>query len=272
MLGSSGEADDAVQETWLRISRADVSEIENFGGWLTTIVSRISLDILRSRASRREEPLAPDWDNPEPSFALGADPEHESLLADAVGPALLVVLDTLGPAERLAFVLHDLFGVPFDEIAPIVGRSPAAARQLASRARRRVRGMSTSAENVDQIRQQAIVDAFLAASRDGEFAELVRLLDPEVVLRADQTAVAMGAAPEIRGARDVAGRFAAGARVARLALIDGVAGAVWMAGRRPRIVFRFGFSADRIAAIEIIADPEHLQSIDVVTYRNSAQE
>jgi RNA polymerase sigma-70 factor (ECF subfamily) len=269
MLGSRSEAEDAVQEAWLRLSRTDTSAVDNFAGWLTTVVSRVSLDMLRSRASRREEALAPDAVDPELTRAAGPDPEHEALLADAMGPALLIVLDTLSPPERLVFVLHDLFGVPFDEIAPIVDRSPAAARQLASRARRRVRGMSTSTRNADQIRQQAIVDAFLAASRDGDFEALVRLLDPAVVLRADRVAVEMGVAPEAHGVKEVAGRFAGGARVARLALIDGAAGAAWMSGRRPRIVFSFTFSGDRISAIEIIADPKRLETMDVATYRST---
>jgi RNA polymerase sigma-70 factor (ECF subfamily) len=265
MLGSQSEADDAVQETWIRLSRSNADEVENFGGWLTTVVSRVSLDMLRSRRSRREEPfdpattelLIPDED--------GIDPEREAVMADAIGPALLVVLDTLTPAERLAFVLHDLFGVPYDEIAPIVARTPATARQLASRARRRVRGASMLTQNVDQIRLYTIVDAFLAAARDGDFDSLVSLLDPGVELRADQAAIEMGSAPVLRGARDVAGRFAGGAQVARTALIDGVAGAVWMTGRQPRIIFSFTFSDDRIAAIEIIADPVRLKTIDVAT-------
>jgi RNA polymerase sigma-70 factor (ECF subfamily) len=263
MLGSQSEAEDAVQETWIRLSRSRTDEVENFGGWLTTVVSRVSLDMLRSRQSRREESIDPATTELLIPDADGVDPEQEAVMADSIGPALLVVLDTLAPAERLAFVLHDLFGVPYDEIAPIVGRNPAAARQLASRARRRMRGASMLTRDVDQVRQYAIVDAFLAAARDGDFDALVSLLDPDVVLRADQVAAAMGTAPELRGAVDVAGRFVGGAQVARTALVDGIAGAVWMSGKQPRIVFSFAFSGGRIAAIEIIADPKHLEAIDV---------
>src|SRR5712671_6740213 len=206
MLGSLSEADDAVQESWLHLSRSDTSGVENLGGWLTTVVARVCLDMLRSRNSRREEPL--DMHVPEPIVSRedGIDPEHEALLADSVGLALLVVLNTLNPAERLAFVLHDLFAVPFDEIAPIVGRSPTAARQLASRARRRVQGGAT-VPDVDLTRQRAVVDAFLAASRGGDFDALLALLDPDVVLRADAAAVQMGSAPEVLGAAEVAATF-----------------------------------------------------------------
>src|SRR4051812_26140839 len=189
MLGSVSEADDAVQEAWLRLSRSDASAIENMGGWLTTVVARVSLNMLRSRKARAEEPLGPHLPEPIVSRADGVDPEHEALLADSVGLALLVVLETLGPAERLAFVLHDMFGVPFDEIAPIVGRSPAAARQLASRARRRVQGAAPAPE-VDVVRQREVVDAFLAAARGGDFRALVAVLDPDVVLRVDRGAAA----------------------------------------------------------------------------------
>jgi RNA polymerase sigma-70 factor (ECF subfamily) len=189
MLGSASEADDAVQEAWLRLGRADAGGIENLRGWLTTVVARICLDMLRSRTSRREEPLGPHVPDPIESRSGGIDPEQEALLADSVGPALLVVLETLAPAERLAFVLHDLFGVSFDEIASIVGRSPAAARQLASRARRRVRGAAPTS-SADVSRQREIVAAFLAASRNGDFTQLLALLDPDVVLRADEAAAA----------------------------------------------------------------------------------
>ena len=193
MLGSLSEADDAVQESWLRLSRSDTSGVENLGGWLTTVVARVCLDMLRSRKSRREEPL--DVHVPEPivSREAGTDPEHEALLADSVGLALLVVLETLAPAERLAFVLHDMFAVPFDEIAPIVGRSPAAARQLASRARRRVQGCGRALPDADLTRQREVVDAFLAAARGGDFDALLAVLDPDVVLRADRAAVPAGA-------------------------------------------------------------------------------
>jgi RNA polymerase sigma-70 factor (ECF subfamily) len=261
MLGSLSEADDAVQESWLRLSRSDTSGVENLGGFLTTVVARVCLDMLRSRRSRREEPL--DLHLPEPvvSGADGTDPEHEALLADSVGPALLVVLDTLAPAERLAFVLHDMFAVPFDQIAPIVGRSPAAARQLASRARRRVHGATVP--DADLTRQRTVVDAFLAASRDGDFDALLALLDPDVVLRADHAAVQVGASKEVHGAAAVAATFAGRARAARPALVNGVAGAVWAPRGRPRIVFDFTMSDGKIVAIELLADPERLRRLDL---------
>src|SRR5436305_2614807 len=232
MLGSASEADDAVQESWLHVSRSGTGDVRNLGGWLTTVVARVCLDMLRSRRSRREEPVGTDLPEPVAGRAAGTDPEHEALLADSVGPALLVVLDTLAPAERLAFVLHDMFAVPFDEIAPIVGRSPAAARQLASRARRRVQGPA-AAPDADPGRQREVVDAFLAASRGGDFDALLALLDPDVVLRADGTAVRAGAPGEARGAVAVAGTFSGRARVAQPALVDGMAGAVWAPGGRP---------------------------------------
>src|SRR5437870_5514180 len=203
MLGSGSEADDAVQEAWLRVSRSDPSDVENLGGWLTTIVARLCLDMLRSRTARREEPLDADVLGPVVGREDSTDPEREALLADAVGPALLVVLETLAPSERVAFVLHDMFDLPFDEIAPIVGRTPAAARQLASRARRRVQG-AAAVPDADLTRQRAVVDAFLAASRGGDFDALLAVLDPDVVLRADGTAVQAGASKEVRGAAAVA--------------------------------------------------------------------
>jgi RNA polymerase sigma-70 factor (ECF subfamily) len=263
MLGSPSEAEDAVQEAWLRVSRADTGRVENLGGWLTTVVARVSLDMLRARGARREEPL--DDHLPDPAAVLPreeTDPEQEALLADAVGPALLVVLDTLTPAERLAFVLHDLFGVPFDEIAAILGRSPAAARQLASRARRRVQGAAPD-PGADRTRQRRVVDAFLAAARDGDFNALVALLDPGVVLRADPAAVQVGADAEVRGAAAVAGTFAGRARVARPALVDGVPGAVWAPGGRPRVAFAFSFAGGRIAAIDLVADPDRLRQVEL---------
>ena len=234
MLGSASEADDAVQESWLRLSRAGTDGVENLGGWLTTIVARVSLNMLRSRTLRREEPIdAPVTGQQAAEPAGGTDPEHEAVLADSVGLALLVVLDTLTPAERLAFVLHDMFAMPFEEIAPIVERAPAATRQLASRARRRVQGADT-APDTDLARRREIVRAFLAASRNGDLGALVTMLDPDVVLRADQTVVRIGAEAEVRGAPAVAGFFSGRARAARLALIDGVAGLVWASGGRPR--------------------------------------
>ena len=272
MLGSTSEADDAVQETWLRLSRSDTSGVENLGGWLTTVVGRVSLDMLRSRRSRREGPLEeplgqpPDARVPQPSASRGdgTDPEHEALLADSVGLALLVVLDTLNPAERLAFVLHDMFGVPFDEIAPIVGRSPSAARQLASRARRRrVRGAPTALD-ADLTRQREVVDAFLAAARAGDFDALVAVLDPEVVLRADSGAVLTGAPREVRGAPAVAKRAAKGrARAARRALVNGVVGVVVAPRGRLLMVLSFTISGGKIVEIDAIADPERVSQLDL---------
>ncbi|MCW2647716.1 MAG: putative polymerase sigma factor [Pseudonocardiales bacterium] len=262
MLGSMSEAEDAVQESWLRLSRSDTSDVENLGGWLTTVVARVSLDMLRSRKSRREDPLDPNLPEPIVSPADGTDPEHEALLADSVGPALLVVLDTLPPAERLAFVLHDLFAVPFDEIADIVGRSPAAARQLASRARRRVQGVTPP--DGDRTRQREVVDAFLAASRGGDFDALLALLDPDVVLRADSAAVIAGAAGELVGAAAVAETFFGRARTAQSAVIDGAAGLVWAPGGQPRVVFGFTIENGKIVEIELLADPARLGELDLV--------
>src|SRR6185503_2480627 len=215
MLGSTSEADDAVQEAWLKVSRADTGDVDNLSGWLTTVVARVCLDMLRTRRSRPEEPAGHHV--PESRYPSDVqDPEQEALLADAIGPALLVVLDALAPAERLAFVLHDMFAVPYDRIAEIVGCSPAAARQHASRARRRVQG---SAPDADPTRQREVVDAFLSASRNGDFDGLLRLLDPDVVLRADRAAVEMGAEEGARGAKAVAETFSGRARVARTALL-----------------------------------------------------
>jgi RNA polymerase sigma factor (sigma-70 family) len=261
MLGSSSEADDAVQEAWLRLSRADTGAVDNLGGWLTTVVARVCLDMLRARTARREEPLGPHLPDPVVSREDGLDPEHEALLAEGVGLALLVVLDTLTPAERLTFVLHDLFAVPFEEIAPILGRSPAAARQLASRARRRLQG--APAPDTDLARRRAVVDAFLAASREGNFEALVALLHPDVVLRADQAAVRAGASREVRGAANVAGSFAGRARAARPALVDGAAGAVWAPGGQPRVVFGFTIADGRIVGIDLVADPERLGQLEL---------
>jgi RNA polymerase sigma factor (sigma-70 family) len=264
MLGSASEADDAVQEAWLRLSRSDTAGVANLGGWLATVVARVCLDLLRSRESRREEPLDAHVADPITSRDNSIDPEQEALLADSVGLALLVVLDTLDPAERLAFVLHDLFDVPFDEIAPIVGRSPTAARQLASRARRRVRGQSAAMDSdVDLTSQRNVVDAFLAASRTGDFEALLALLDPEVVLRADDAGVALGVWSGVRGAQDMARRFA-GVRGARPALMNGAVGAVWAPGGQPRVAFVFTITDGKIAAIDCIADPEHLRQLDPV--------
>ncbi|MEA2574965.1 MAG: hypothetical protein QOH93_2263 [Chloroflexia bacterium] len=265
MLGSQNEADDAVQEAWLHLSRSGTSDVKNLGGWLTTIVARVCLDMLRARTSRREEPLGTHVPEPVLSHDDSTNPEHEVLLADSVGVALLVVLETLDPAERLAFVLHDIFAVPFDEIAPIVGRSPAAARKLASRARQRVRGASKQPtvhtvpdRRSYDTRHREVVAAFLAASRGGDFDALVSLLDPDVVLRADSAAVATGASKQVHGAVAVAGTFSGRARTAQLALVNGVVGAVWSQGGQPRVVFRFAISNGKIVEIELAADPEFL--------------
>jgi RNA polymerase sigma factor (sigma-70 family) len=261
MLGSASEADDAVQETWLRLDRADTSGVGNLGGWLTTVVARVCLDMLRARRSRREEPTGARLPDPVAGDRDGDDPEHEALLSEGVGLALLVVLDTLTPAERVAFVLHDLFAVPFDQIAAILGRSPAAAKMLASRARRRVEGAAVP--DTDRRRQRAVVEAFLAASRGGDFEALVALLHPEVVLRADQAAVAAGADREVRGAPSVARSFSGRARFARPALVNGAPGAVWAPGGRPRVVFAFTIEDGKVVGIELLADPERLRRLDL---------
>ena len=266
MLGSMSDADDAVQETWLRLSRADTSSVENLTGWLTTVVARVSLDMLRSRTSRREEPFGDAVPEPPARHEQRVDPEHEAVLADSVGLALLVVLDTLAPAERLAFVLHDLFGVPFDEIASILGRSPAAAKQLASRARRRVQGAASDDIETDLVRQRAVVEAFLAASRGGDFDALLALLDPNVVLRADSTVVNRPRAnmpAEVRGALAVAGTFGGRAAGAQTALIDGFVGAVWAWGGRPLAVFDFRIAHGKIVSIEVVGDPERLGQLEL---------
>jgi RNA polymerase sigma factor (sigma-70 family) len=266
VLGSGSEADDAVQETWLRLSRSGADGVENLGGWLTTIVARVSLNMLRSRTSRREEPMdTPVAGQPVAGPVPGTDPEHEAVLADSVGLALLVVLDTLTPAERLAFVLHDMFAVPFEEIAPIVERSSAATRQLASRARRRIQQAGPGDPiHPEASRQRDVVAAFLAASREGDFEALLAMLDPDIVLRADAEAAQIGADSEVVGARAVAGTFSGRAAAARPALIDGAAGAVWAQGGQPRVVFAFTITGGKIAAIEMIADPERIDRLEVV--------
>ncbi|MFD3910953.1 sigma-70 family RNA polymerase sigma factor [Streptomyces sp. NPDC058603] len=262
ILGSLSEADDAVQETWLRLSRSGADGVENLGGWLTTVIGRICLDMLRTRASRREEPLDTYVPGPADSRTGPLGPEHEALLTDAVSSALLVVLDTLTPAERLAFVLHDLFAMPFTEVAPILERTPAAARQLASRARRRVRDAPT-ATDVDPVRRREIVAAFLAATRDGDFDALLALLDPDVVVRADQAVVKAGAAGEVRGAAAVARTILGRAKALRPALVNGTAGAVAAPGGRPRVVFGFTIMGGRITGIDLRAAPEWLGGLDV---------
>ena len=260
MLGSSDQAEDAVQETWIRLSRSDASDVANLRGWLTTVIARVSLDMLRSRSALREEALETgvSTERADPDSAL--DPESEAVMADSVGSALLIVLETLTPTERLAFVLHDLFGVPFEEISPIVGRSPEAARQLASRARRRVQG--TSASRADPARKREIVAAFLAASRNGDFGGLLSLLDPEAVLRADGAAVRLGASAEVVGADAVAKTFTGRARHARLALVGGEIGAVWASEGRPLVVFNFTIPGDAIAEIQLRADPGLLRGLE----------
>ena len=259
MLGSPSEADDAVQEAWLRLHRTENrTRIQNLGGWLTTVVARVCLDMLRSRRSRREEPMGDGLAEPVDT----ADPEREAVLADSVGLALLVVLDTLEPAERLAFVLHDMFAVPFDEIAPILRRTPTSTRQLASRARRRVQSTATVPET-DFARQRTVVDAFLAASRGGDFDALLELLDPDIMVRADRVAAELGATAELRGAQAVIGSFLGRARGARFALVNGAAGAAWVVDGTPRVVFSFTVADGRITGIDLLADPALLARIDL---------
>ena len=265
MLGSLSEADDAVQDAWLRLSRADVSDVENLGAWLTTVVARISLNMLRSRRTRREEPLELRVPEPIVDRADGVDPEHEALLADSVGLALLVVLETLNPAERLAFVLHDMFAMPFEQIAPIVDRSPEATRQLASRARRRVRGCAP-VPDADLGTQWEVVDAFLAAARDGNFDALVAVLDPDVVLHADAGSALPGVPREVRGAEAVAGQASAWAQVGltvRRALVNGAAGAVTMRNGQVFSVGAVTVRGGRIVELDFLADPERLARVDL---------
>lgn len=260
MLGSTAEAEDAVQEAWLRLARTDASVLDNLGGWLTTVVARVCLDMLRSRQSRREEPMSPHV--PEPVTGSADEPDHDALIADSVGLALLVVLEKLTPAERVAFVLHDMFNLPFDQIAPIVGRSTDATRQLASRARRRVQETGETA-HPDRDRQNEIVKAFLAASRDGNFEGLLAVLDPDVVFRSDQAAMAMGGHGELRGAAAVAQTFKGRARAAQPALVDGApAIAVYLQGQL-RIVLALTLVNEKIAGIEAIADRARLDAFEV---------
>jgi RNA polymerase sigma-70 factor (ECF subfamily) len=263
MLGSLSEADDAVQDAWLRVSRADASEVENLGAWLTTIVARVALNMLRSRDARRERPLDVHLPDPVVDRADGTNPEHEALLADSVGLALLVVLETLSPAERLAFVLHDMFAMPFQEIAPIVERSPEATRQLASRARRRVRG-SAPVPDPDLETQWKVVDAFLAAARDGDFEALVAVLDPDVVLRADGGMT--GLSHRAEGAATVAGQALMWSRVdvtIRRALINGAAGLVSMRDGKPFSVGAFTIQDGKIVELDFLVDPERLARLDL---------
>jgi RNA polymerase sigma factor (sigma-70 family) len=263
MLGSLSEADDAVQEAWLRLSRTDASRVENLGGWLTTVVARVSLNMLRSRKVRREESIGVHVPEPSVDRADSMKPEHEALLADSVGLALLVVLETLSPPERLAFVLHDMFAVPFDEIAPIVDRSPEAARQLASRARRRIQG-ENPLPDADRDTQRRVADAFLAAAREGDFEALLEVLDPDVVLRADLGPE--GESRELRGSRAVAGQALFYSRLGLLvrpALVNGAAGAVTILDGEPFSVGSFTIRGGKIVEIDILADPERLRRLDL---------
>jgi RNA polymerase sigma factor (sigma-70 family) len=265
MLGSQAEADDAVQEAWIRLNRADTTGVGNLSAWLTTVVARVCLDMLRSRRLRREEALEAHVPDPIIRRDGAADPEQQAVLADSVGLALLVVLDNLDPAERLAFVLHDMFAVPFDEIAPIVGRTPTAARQLASRARRRVQGAPTAADP-DLGRQRVVVDAFLAAARDGDFDALVSVLDPDVVLRADGGATRPGVSGVVRGAAAVAGRamtFAKLAPLGRPVLVNGLAGMLVARDGVALSVMSFTVAGGKIVAIDALADPDRLRDLDL---------
>ncbi|MBX5201885.1 sigma-70 family RNA polymerase sigma factor [Rhizobium sp. NZLR1] len=265
MLGSRSEAEDAVQEAWLRLSRTDTTDVGNLGGWLTTVVARICLDMLRTRKTRREEPLEM------PVHAAIADPandpERDAALAESVGVALLVVLQTLAPAERVAFVLHDMFDLPFDEIAPIIGRSSAAARQLASRARRRVQG-ADEAPDVDFGRKRTIAEAFLAASRNGDLEALLAVLAPDVVFRPDATAARFGSIGEMRGAAGVAEAFKGRAQAAEIAVVDGELGFVVQIAGQLRVVVALTIADGRITAIDAIADPDHLQRLDYSILRD----
>ena len=260
MLGSLSEADDAVQEAWLRLARADTGDVRNLSGWLTTVVARVCLDMLRGRKSRREEPMGPHV--PEPVVGPHDATAQEAEMADSVGLALLVVLEALAPAERIAFVLHDMFDLPFDEIAPIVGRSEAAARQLASRARRRVQGADKHPD-IDVSSQQTVVDAFLAAARNGDFEGLLAVLDPDVVVLADDAAMRLGGLRELRGADAVAKAFMGRARNARSALVNGVVGAVVAPRGRLLLVLNIAIANGRIVEIDTVADPERLRDFDL---------
>lgn len=265
MLGSVSEADDAVQEAWIRVSRADTDSVDNFGGWLTTVVARVCLNMLRSREARREQPLDVHVPDPIVSPADGVDPEHEALLADSVGLALLVVLETLTPAERLSYVLHDMFAVPFDEIATMIDRSSAATRQLASRARRRVQGQAPTPDP-DVNRQREVVDAFLAASRDGDFDALLAVLDPDIVLRSDGGLARPGQTLVLKGARAVAGQAREARQLARFGrpvLINGAVGLVVAPRRTAQFLMAFTVTDGKIAAIEVLADPERLKRLDM---------
>ncbi|ATQ43842.1 sigma-70 family RNA polymerase sigma factor [Caulobacter mirabilis] len=262
MLGSLGEAEDAVQEAWLRLSRADGGAVENLAGWLTTVTARVCLDMLRSRRSRRETSLDADATDDIPSREAGVDPEEETLLADSIGIALLVVLQTLAPAERIAFVLHDMFDLPFDDIAPIVERSPEATRQLASRARRRVRGGGTAADE-GLVAQRGVVDAFLAASRSGDLQGLLAVLAPDVVFRGDALAVRYGGPTELHGAEAVAASFSGRATGARPALVDGAVALLVAPRGKLLLVLQLTLKDGKIAEISAVAEPERLAGLDM---------
>lgn len=268
MLGSRSEADDAVQEAWLRLAGADSGGVENLRAWLTTVVARVCLDMLRVRKTRREHPIGVEAE----TIPSGSDAEHETLIADSLGLAMLVILETLAPTERVAFVLHDMFNLPFEEIAPIVSRSPAAARQLASRARRRVQGNPAIPE-ADRARQRQVVGAFLTASRGGDFSALLALLDPDIVLRADAAAVeaslarasagAPALAPEVHGAEAVAKTFSGRAQAAQLATVDGYAGLVFAPGGKPRAVFEFVVENGQILEINLMGDARTIEELNL---------
>jgi RNA polymerase sigma-70 factor (ECF subfamily) len=260
MLGSHPEAEDAVQETWIKLHRADTDAVDNLGGWLTTVTARVCLDRLRARQARPEEPVGARVDD---ESVVASDPADDVLMADSIGAALLVVLDSLSPAERVAFVLHDVFAVPFEEIADVVGRSPDATRQLASRARRRVQG-SEQTSRLDPRRQREVVEAFLRAARGGEFESLVRLLDPDVTFVPDAAALAMGSLQPTRGAEAVATMLSGGAKLARLVLVDGLAGWAWAPGGQIRGLVRFTVVDGTIVAIDVTSDAERLAALDVV--------
>jgi RNA polymerase sigma-70 factor (ECF subfamily) len=266
MLGSRAEADDAVQEAWLRLDRADTRDVENLGGWLTTVVARVCLDMLRARKSRGEAVQAAEGNEASAHEERAGDPEHDLLLADALGPALLIVLDSLEPAERVAFVLHDMFAVSFEQIAETLGRSPAAARQLASRARRRLQGAGSDLDAVaDRAREERVVGAFLSASRSGDFDALLAVLDPEIVVRADATAVRMGATKEVVGVEAVA-KFlqARSGGAARLAHVNGAVGAAWIPRGKPVVVFDFVIEGEKIVEIGLVADRAVVEGMRVV--------
>jgi RNA polymerase sigma-70 factor (ECF subfamily) len=265
MLGSLSEAEDAVQEAWLRLGRTDAAGVDNLGGWLTTVVARICLDMLRSRKARREDALDAAGPEPVANDNIEAVLEQESQLADSVGLALLVVLQTLAPAERIAFVLHDMFDLPFDEIAPVVGRSPTAARQLASRARRRVQGKAAEPD-ADRDAQRRVVDAFLTAARGGDMQGLLAALDPNIVVRSDAAARKLGASPEVHGAERVARFYLGKAQEARPALVDGSVGIVVAPRGRLFLALKLTFANNRIAGIDVVADPAQLRNIDVAAF------